>query len=283
VLSVEDRPTGRERGPEAVVASIIDFACHLAERVPPVAAVGVVVPGLVDEVRGTAVYSANIGWRDVPLRDLLARRIGPDVPVVIGHDVRAGGLAESVVGAGRGADDLLFLPVGTGIAAAMIIRGEPYPGASGWGGEIGHLVVRPGGEPCACGNRGCLETYASAAAIARRYAAPGEKVSAEGVVARMVSGDPRAVRVWDEAVDALADALAAYAMLLDPGLIVLGGGLAASGDLLLRPLGERLAERLPIRAAPPMTTAALGVRASMIGAALLAWRDAGGGRDAVGA
>jgi glucokinase len=311
VLTAEDRPTGRERGPDAVVASILDFAADLAARAgTPVAGAGVVVPGAVDERRGTAVYSANIGWRDVPLRDLVARRLGPGMPVAVGHDVRAGGLAESVAGAGAGvggagpgpsvggagagagvggtdgegdggADgpgDLLFLPIGTGIAAAMVIRGEPYAGVSGWGGEIGHLVVRPGGEPCACGNRGCLETYASAASIGRRYRAPAgspgdsEQVTAEDVVARMAGGDPRAVRVWGEAVEALADALAAYTMLLDPALIVIGGGLAASGEALLGPLRESLAARLVIRPAPPLAIGVLGVRAGMIGAGLLAWR-----------
>ena len=90
---------------------------------------------------------------------------------MLGHDVRTGGLAESVLGAGRELSDFLFLPIGTGIAGAVILKGEPYGGTAGWGGEIGHIPVFPNGETCACGQIGCLETYASASAVGRRYSA----------------------------------------------------------------------------------------------------------------
>jgi len=99
---------------------------------------------------------------------VLADRLG--LPVVVGHDVRTGGVAEAVLGAGRGAGDFLFLPIGTGVSAALMIDGRAYTGTTGGTGEIGHIVVRPGGEPCACGQHGCLEAYASASAISRRYA-----------------------------------------------------------------------------------------------------------------
>ncbi|GAA0911899.1 ROK family protein [Nonomuraea longicatena] len=269
VLLTERRPTPREDGPEAVVTAIRDFIGHLAasgDGIP--AGIGLAVPGLVSE--NAAVYSANIGWRDVPGADFTSL----DVPVRLGHDVQTGGLAESVLGAGRGVEDFLFLPIGTGIAGAMILRGEPYGGSSGWGGEIGHIPVFPDGEECACGQFGCLETYASAASVGRRYSlrAGVSGMRAEQVVA---SDDPIAVEVWDEAVEALSLALATYTLLLDPSMIVLGGGLAEAGPALFDPVRTRLVKRLAFRDAPPLVPAALGVDASMLGASLLGWRAAG--------
>ncbi len=164
IIRTDRRATPRDRGPAAVVATIRSFIDDLATAgggTP--AGVGLAVPGLV--TTDAALYSANIGWKDVPATDFVPL----DVPVMLGHDVRTGGLAESVLGAGRELSDFLFLPIGTGIAGAVILHGEPYGGNAGWGGEIGHTPVFPEGEPCACGQIGCLETYASASAVARRY------------------------------------------------------------------------------------------------------------------
>lgn len=269
VLLSERRHTPRLEGPDAVVTAIRDFIGHLAasgDGEP--AGVGLAVPGLVSADR--AIYAANLGWRDVPAAGFTAL----DVPILLGHDVRTGGLAESVLGAGRGISDFLFLPIGTGIAGAMIVAGEPYGGASGWGGEIGHVPVFPDGEPCACGQFGCLETYASAASVGRRY---GLRAGLSGVRAEQVAGsdDPRAIEVWDEAVEALSLALTTYTLLLDPSMIVLGGGLAQAGPALFDPVRTRLVKRLAFREAPPLLPAALGVDAGMLGAALLGWRAAG--------
>ncbi|MEV7971283.1 ROK family protein [Sphaerisporangium sp. NPDC088356] len=164
VLLTDKRATPRAEGPLRVVEAIRTFIDDLAEAGQGTpSGVGLAVPGLVTS--GTAVYSANIGWKDVPAADFTSL----EVPVRLGHDVRTGGLAERVLGAGRAEPDFLFLPIGTGIAGAMIIAGEPYGGSAGWGGEIGHIPVFPDGERCACGQIGCLETYASAASVARRY------------------------------------------------------------------------------------------------------------------
>ncbi|MDA0632417.1 ROK family protein [Nonomuraea sp. MCN248] len=269
VLLAERRPTPRADGPEAVVTAIRDFIGHLAETGDgPPAGVGLAVPGLVSE--DTAIYATNLGWRDVPAKDFTDL----DVPVILGHDVRTGGLAESVLGAGRGAADFLFLPIGTGIAGAMIVNGAPYEGDAGWSGEIGHIPVFPDGEQCACGQYGCLETYASAASVGRRY---GLRAGLEGARAEQVviSDDPIAIEVWDEAVEALSLALATYTLLLDPAMIVLGGGLSQAGPALFDPVRTRLTNRLTFRKAPPLLPAALGVDAGMLGAALLGWRAAG--------
>lgn len=270
------RATGRERGPDAVVEGILDFAAdlcaHGADRFGEhAAAAGVAVPGIVDEPQGVAAYSANLGWRDVPLRDLLSRRLG--VPVALGHDVRTGGLAEGRVGAGRGTDRFLFVPLGTGIAGAIGIAGRVEAGAHGFAGEIGHIVVRPGGAPCPCGQAGCLERYASAAAVSEAWAAatgdPG--ADAADCAKAVASGAPDAVRVWQEAVDALADGLVTALTLLDPRTLIIGGGLAEAGETLFAPLREAVARRVTFQKLPSIVPAALGDTAGCLGAGLLAW------------
>ncbi|MFF3503624.1 ROK family protein [Streptomyces sp. NPDC003247] len=269
------RATGREHGPDAVVAGILDFAAelhahgveHLGE---PAAAAGIAVPGIIDEARGVAVYAANLGWRDVPLRDLLATRLG--IPVALGHDVRTGGLAEGRIGAGRGADRFLFVALGTGIAGAIGVDGRVEAGAHGFAGEIGHIVVRPGGTPCPCGQRGCLERYASAAAVSEAWAAacgdPG--ADAADCAKAVTSGDPDAVRIWQEAVDALADGLVTALTLLDPRTLVIGGGLAEAGETLFTPLRDAVRRRLTFQKLPTIAPAALGDTAGCLGAGLLA-------------
>ncbi|MEU5462034.1 ROK family protein [Streptomyces althioticus] len=270
------RPTGRDRGPDAVVAGILDFAAELRAHGirahgEPASAAGVAVPGIVDETEGVAAYAANLGWRDVPLRALLAERLG--VPVALGHDVRTGGLAEGRIGAGRGTDRFLFVPLGTGIAGAIGIGGKVEAGAHGFAGEIGHIVVRPGGAECPCGQRGCLERFASASAVSRAWAeasgVPG--ADAADCAKAVASGDERAVRVWQEAVDALADGLVTALTLLDPRTLIIGGGLAEAGETLFTPLREAVRRRVTFQKLPSLVPAALGDTAGCLGAGLLAW------------
>ncbi|MET8942423.1 ROK family protein [Streptomyces sp. NPDC004542] len=275
LLHQDRRATGRERGPDAVVEAVLGFAAdlraHGEERFgEPAAAAGLAVPGIVDEVHGFAVYAANLGWRDVPLRDLLADRLG--VPVALGHDVRTGGLAEGRTGAGRGADRFLFVALGTGVAGAIGLDGRVESGAHGFAGEIGHIVVRPGGLPCPCGQRGCLERYASAAAVGAAWAAASGTPEADAAdCARAVtSGDPNAVRVWQEAVDALADGLVTALTLLDPRTLIIGGGLAGAGATLFTPLRQAVRRRVTFQKLPSVVPAALGDTAGCLGAGLLA-------------
>ncbi|MFD8911142.1 ROK family protein [Streptomyces sp. NPDC059575] len=275
LLHRERRATGRERGPEAVVAEILDFAAGLAAHGAahlggPARAAGVAVPGIVDESGGRAVYSANLGWRDVPLRDLLAERLG--MPVALGHDVRTGGLAEGRIGAGKGADRFLFVPLGTGIAGAIGIGGGVEAGAHGFAGEIGHIVVRPGGTDCPCGQRGCLERYASAAAVGEAWARACGKDGADAAdcAKAVANGDRAAGRVWQDAVDALADGLVTALTLLDPGTLIIGGGLAEAGETLFRPLREAVGRRITFQTPPTLVPAALGDTAGCLGAGLLA-------------
>jgi glucokinase len=277
VIAAQRLPTGRAEGPDAVleriVSTVVDQHASATRRGLDVRGVGVVVPGIVDDERGIAVLSANLGWRDAPLVELIQKRVG--APVAVGHDVRAGGLAEGELGAARGARDYLFLAIGTGIAGAVVLDGRPYSG-HGYAGEIGHMVVDSDGPPCACGARGCLEAIASAAAIASRYAArTGRPVEAAGLRARLDAGDPDAAAVWADAIEALARALAAYTTLLAPELVVVGGGLADAGATLLDPLARAFGRRLTFQCRPRLVPAQLGDQAGALGAALLAWRRAG--------
>ncbi|MFC1406530.1 MULTISPECIES: ROK family protein [Streptacidiphilus] len=276
VLEAGSWPTRREDGAIATAERVLGLGVELVSRAVeltgrrPLAA-GVVVPGVVDEGAGVAVHAANLGWRELPLRARLEERLG--LPVAFGHDVRAGALAEQRLGAGRGQDPFLFVPLGTGIAAGVVLGGRLVPGWAGGAGEIGHLTVRPDGELCGCGGLGCLETVASASGVAAGYVraggAPGS--TAAQVAAAVRAGDPVAGKVWAQAVIALADALATCVTVLAPQAVAVGGGLAQAGELLLAPLREALSERLkPFQPSPSIVAAELGSRAGCLGAGLMA-------------
>ncbi|MFI6761130.1 ROK family protein [Micromonospora sp. NPDC050417] len=236
--------------------------------------VGVVTPGIVDEAAGVVRYASNIRFRDVALRTLVGQDLG--LPAAIGHDARAAGLAEAVAGAGRGLDNFVLLPLGTGIAATVVLHGEPVTGASWSAGEVGHTPVHPGGEPCSCGQRGCLEVYASAGGMARRYARLGGTSGLDSrAIAEATGTDPLARSVWDTATHALGTALTTLTLTLDPACIILGGGLAEAGAQLLDPVRDTLRAALAWRSAPPVLTSTFGALAAQVGAAILARRAAG--------
>ncbi|MFW5470659.1 ROK family protein [Knoellia sp. CPCC 206435] len=230
------------------------------------AAVGAVVPGLVDEASGSASWSANLGWRDLPLRDLLLARF--DVPVAVGHDVRAGLLAEFHVGAAQGVPDALFVPLGTGIASALLASGRVVAGTE-WTGEIGHVTVQPDGPLCGCGRLGCLEAVASASALGRAWRELGREGDAETLSRAVAEGDPEAVRLWHGAIDALVRVIAPVCAAAGTRVVLVGGGLAQSGAVLLEPLRDRLVSALG-HDRITVSRAALGDRAGALGATLLA-------------
>lgn len=232
-------------------------------------AVGVVVPGLVEEDRGVVRAASNLAWRDVPLAGLLGEEAA--CPVALGHDVRAGAVAEGRAGAGRGRASFAFVAVGTGIAAAVVIGGRAWSGAHAQAGEVGHLVVRPGGEPCACGKRGCVEAIASAGAIARRYGArTGVAKPAQEVLRLALAGDDAALVVWQDAVQVLAEAVVVLDATVDPEVVIIGGGLSLAGEDLLAPLREACRSRGASQELE-IVPAQLGDAAGWRGAAMLAW------------
>lgn len=270
------RPTPVTRGPEAVMGELQTVVADLVAMAHPctVGAIAVVVPGIVDAAAGRAEFAANLGFRGVPVRELVESAAG--LPTVLEHDVRAAGVAERTAGLAGGIDDYLLAVIGTGISAVVQAGGRPVAGGRGIAGELGHLPVWPGGEPCPCGQRGCLERYASASSIARRYVEFGGHpgVSAREISARRGS-DPAAERAWREATEALAIAFVTCTMLLDPQMIVLAGGLSAAGAALVGPIEAELAARIRWREPPPVRLSPLGARAGLVGAAVLAWQALG--------
>jgi glucokinase len=271
------RPTPpHDDGPDQVLAAILATIDELTGAAPGsagVRAVGLVVTGIVNERRGMAVHSQNVGWRNVPVRSLVEQ--ATRLPVGFGHDVRAGTLAEWRLGAGRGLEDLVFVPIGTGVSAGIVVQGRLITGG-GYAGEIGHVDIGHG-EPCSCGGHGCVEALASAAAIARRYAAlSGRPVAgAREVAERLIAGDPIARRIWNDATEALGLALAWTSVVLAPQAILLGGGLARSGSLLFEPLADALGRHLGVVRRPRLLPATLQDDAGFLGAALLAWEAVG--------
>ena len=230
---------------------------------------GLVVPGVVDEAAGIGVFSSNLGWRDVPVRDSVGEALG--LPLAFAHDVRAAGLAEGRLGAARGLSDYVVLAVGTGLAGAIVLDGRPYTGG-GFAGEFGHALDDADGEPCRCGAQGCLETVASAGAIVRRYAARTgtNPTGAQHVLALADAGDVVARAVWDDAVEALAQSIARIAAILAVEAVVIGGGLSRAGDVLFDRLAERIDGLLSFHRRPRLIPAALGDDAGVLGAALYA-------------
>ncbi|WP_285042929.1 ROK family protein [Plantibacter sp. LMC-P-059a] len=232
-----------------------------AHAVSPPVAVGVVVPGVVDEEQGVCIHAVNLGWRDLAFPELL--RPSLDVPLAFGQDVRAGALAEAVSGAAAGIDGTIaFVPVGTGLASALVIGGLPFAGG-GWAGEIGQRVIQDGPH------RGLrVEELASAGGIARRAGARDAKTVADAAA----RGESPAVAIWNDAVEALAEALAGITVVAAPAAIVVGGGLALAGPALFEPLERALRDRLAIVRVPAILPARHGDEAATVGAGILARR-----------
>jgi len=270
VVAELTRPTPGSDILGALVTLFHDLRTAAAEL--DVVGAGVATPGMLDEQRGIVHYASNLDWRDVPLLDILQGEL--DLPVAVGHDVRAAGLAERTFGAAQGSDDFVLVPIGTGVAAALVTAGGTITGATGAAGEFGHIPVVAGGEQCTCGQRGCLEVYMSGAGVARRYReAGGPALSARQIVAR-IGSDPLADRVWGEAVDVLAQGLTILTLLLDPKVIVLGGGVSHAGDALFGPLELGVSAGLAWRERPAIVRSGLGGDAGRAGAGLLAFSAA---------
>jgi glucokinase len=232
-------------------------------------AIGVASPGLVDETSGVVRSAYNLNWSEVEIVRELETEFG--LPVTLRQDARAAALIEQRVGVARDTSDFLFVAIGTGIGAALVLDGVPRAGAHHRAGEIGHIEVDAQGDACACGERGCLETIASTRAIALRYNRRRRRngiadLDAEGVLAQLHAGDELAREVWAEATDALASVLAAVQKTVDVELVVLGGGLAMAGDALLEPLEKVLNAPSPVVEPARLAVSSVGQLAGLLGA-----------------
>lgn len=259
--------------PERLVERIADALGRLGGS-PPVA-LGCAAPGPLDPVTGVIDHSPNVGWRGVPLRALLAGRLG--IPVWLDDDGRLGALGEAALGAGRGADVVAYLTVSTGVGSGLVIEGRPYRGAHGLAGEVGHLVVDPMGPPCGCGGRGHVEAYAGGRSLAMRARAD----DAESVFRAASGGDAAAVGLVAEAASALAVALAALAAALDPGVIVIGGSIGLGRRRFVHTAVALARRRVLAETGRALVarSAALGAESVLAGAAVLAAQRADEGGD----
>jgi glucokinase len=269
--------------PAAAVREI-ERACRaLAESLGArIDRLGIGVPGPLDLERGVIVQAPNLGWRDVPLRDMVAEALG--CPVVMDNDANAAAYGEAWVGAGRGARVLLLVTLGTGVGGGVVEDGRVFHGARGLAVEIGHMVAVAGGRLCSCGKRGCVEAYFSAHALSEQAAevgaGDGDPRVHRSLFERYAAGDERIVPWVGRAIDVLAQGVAHAGVLFDPDRIVFTGGLTRSWDLYRKRLLEGLQADLGPAGPPPggIGLTELEGRAGIVGAAGLALKRAAAGR-----
>src|SRR5947207_459501 len=269
----------RELDVDHDAASTFDVAAELAEHVVARAGVkagrllgaGVAVPGPIDHETGV-VGSTTImpGWVGLDLAAELERRL--KLPVLIDNDANLGALAESVLGAGRDVSEMVYVMLSSGIGAGLVLGGRLHRGARGTAGEIGHVVVNEQGPICRCGNRGCLETYAGAFALAELLRASHGDLTPERMIELAQQGDPACRRVIGDSARIVGNVVAALCNQLNPQRIVVGGTVSPAGELVLEPMRD-VVRRFAIPAAADdaqVVQGALGERAELLGALILA-------------
>jgi glucokinase len=271
-------------GPAAVVERISSCVKQLQADLPPgerIAALGTCCPGPLDHTTGMVLDPPNLtGWLNVPLQEMLEARLGLAAPIE--HDAKAAALGEFHFGAGRNVNDMIFIVVGTGVGAAIIIDGQLYRGANNAAGEVGHITVDVNGPACSCGSNGCLEGYVAGPDLVERYqdaiegtAAPLPANADGRVIAELAArGQPQASQVFQQAGRALGIGVATMAHLFDINTFIIGGSVVQAGDLLLTPTREAvryrafesIGSRVTILASP------LGDDAAILGCAWMARR-----------
>jgi glucokinase len=250
---------------------------------------GAGAPGPLDPATGVVFEPPNLeGWRDVPLAALLAEAIG--IPAFIENDANAAAVGEAWVGAGAGVSDLIYITVSTGIGGGLIFGGELYHGTSGTAGEIGHMTIEPDGPTCTCGRRGHLEILASGTAIGRMAteavvagrpstlsALPRGEITAAAVAEAAAAGDVLAIEVYARAGGYIGVAAASLVNVLNPQMIVFGGGVSKAGELLLAPVRQAVRERAFERPAEAVriVPVALGDDVGVVGVAAVVYRRTG--------
>ncbi|WP_298885392.1 ROK family glucokinase [uncultured Serinicoccus sp.] len=282
------------QAPDDIVTAVADLLRELAEQLGPdrpIEAVGVACAGFIDRSGDLVVFAPNLAWRDEPLRERLEQATG--LPVVLENDANAAAWGEFRFGAARDAEEMVLITLGTGVGGGIVVDGELVRGTHGMAAEVGHMRMVPDGHRCGCGNKGCWEVYASGSALVREArdlvaggsphagalsdACGGDPAALTGVMVTQVAqgGDPAAQELLEDVGRWAGEGLASLAAILDPGLLVIGGGVSAAGDLLLQPARRAFARHLTGRGhrdITPVVLAELGNEAGMIGAADLASR-----------
>lgn len=274
------RPTPAREGPDRVLAAMADTVRQVSDTSSRIVAVGVAAAGIIDAASGTVLSATDAitDWPGTRIADGLGRTL--DLPVVVDNDVNAHAAGEAWLGAGQGCRSMLMITIGTGVGGAVILHGRPLHGAHHVAGEIGHAPAR-GAEHlrCGCGHRGHLEALASGPGLLRHYHSLGGDVAvgdARAVIERARIGETAALQAVRDAASALGTSLAGLIMLLDPEVVVVGGGLAEAGDLWWEPMESALrSELIDIVVSVPVRPAELGGKAPLVGAAHRAWNELG--------
>jgi glucokinase len=258
--------TPTSSGEAAVIDRLVSVGREVVARWPGIASVGVGVPGLYDPATGVARFFVNFPtrWDGTPVAEPVSRALS--LPTVLINDARAFGLAELRLGAARGASAMVGLTLGTGVGGVIAVDGQVRQGHDGTAGEIGHQTIHPDGPPCGCGNRGCLEAFARG----DRIAAACGTATAEEAVTRARDGDDRATAGLAEIGRYLGIGIANMIAVITPEKVVIGGGLAAAGDLLFEPIRAEVARRVTTTSLDEVeiVPAELGTWAGAIGAAI---------------
>lgn len=277
-----------QAGPEVVTEAIIQTVMEVTQQsgvgLSSIRALGVGAPGPMDPETGVVFEPPNLpGWHDVPLGQMLSSRLG--VPVFVENDANAAALGERWVGAGVGINDLIYITVSTGIGGGLIFEGRLYHGVSGTAGEVGHMVIEPGGPPCPCGRHGCLEAIASGTSIARDAreavhagrpttlaASPIETLTAVDVARAARDGDAVAREIYARAAAALGAGVTNLVNLLNPAMVIIGGGVSRAGDLIFAPIRRIVRQEAFERpgAAVQIVSSVLGGDVGAVGAAAVA-------------
>jgi glucokinase len=259
-------PTRSAEGPATVVEQLGQVGAEVIGAHPGIASIGIGVPGLYDPETGTTEFLVNMPgrWRDIPVAAPVEATLG--LPTALINDARAFGLAELRLGAGRGVRSMIGLTLGTGIGGVVAIDGHVVQGYKGTAGEIGHQVIDPDGPLCNCGNRGCVEAFCRAEQVARVC---GTDTVEEAVQAAR-AGDERALSGLADVGRYLGIGIANVIVLLTPERVVLGGGVAGAGELLLRPIRDEIRRRVHVTSwqTIEVVLAQLGTTAGAIGAAI---------------
>ncbi len=273
--------------PVALQAAVVKMVEELRAG-EQVSAVGVAAAGFIDAKQSVVYYSPNLSWRNEPLKEKLEAELG--LPVVIENDANAAGWAEYRFGAGSGYHHMMMLTIGTGVGGAIVANGELFRGGFGIGAELGHMNFVPKGKLCGCGQHGCLEQYGSGTALlnsAKELVASGSEeakrlkelsdsvpeLTGNEVYQAIQEGDPGALRLLADLGSNLGLAVASLVAVLDPEIVVIGGGVSAAGELLLEPIRSAYLEHLPARGFRPelkIVGAQLHNDAGVVGAADLA-------------
>jgi glucokinase-like ROK family protein len=268
-LVVHEVDMPADTGVDATLDALVELARHLISQAPDtpmgILGVGVGVPGVVDTAQGTVLLAPNLGWEDFHLRTLLEKSLG--LPVYLENEANAAALGEKWFGAGVGAPNLLYISLGMGIGAGVILNGQLFRGSHGLAGEVGHSVVEAGGPPCSCGNRGCWELYASEKALRKHL---GDlALDPDAMFERAEAGDAQVVSALNSVGEYLGVGLVSLINTFDPDIVLIGGPLARCGKWLVNPAERVLAERLMLRGARRLRLAgsALGLDACALGAA----------------